>query len=163
MAGFSPAYRRYMRSGRWRAAKRRHWNSAFTWKSCVVCGARRHERQMDMHHVVYRTRGGQMQDPRPWELVPACSYPCHRWIITPLSRTPYVRAVLFVALAALAVYLGAPWLWTAVAVAVAIALPRIPEATFLAFVLGSPVRVLRLVARFAGWLARTKRQRRARR
>ena len=147
MAGLSPGYRRYMRSARWREAKRRHWESPITLKSCVVCGARRHSR-MDMHHLRYRTRrDGNLIDPRPWDLVPACSRPCHRWIITPLSRTPFVRAALFLGLGALSVYLGAPLLWVAVAVVIAIALPRIPEATFLAFVLGLPVRLARYASR----------------
>lgn len=136
MARLSPAYRDYMASPRWRAAKERHWASARTLKSCIVCGARRGERPLEMHHLKYRTRGGQMQDPRRWELVPACARPCHRWLITPLSRAPYVRGVLFVALAGLAAGAGAPILWTIGVTVALLALPRIPEATALAFLLG---------------------------
>lgn len=154
MVRLSPAYRRYMRSGRWQAAKGRHWASPATWKSCIVCGARRGEKRLDMHHLAYRTRGGEMADPRWYELVPACAYPCHRLIITPLSRAPGVRAVLFVALGALALYLGAPILWTVLAVAALLALPRIPEATALAFLLGLPFRLVRAVSRMARGRAR---------
>jgi len=150
MARLSPAYREYMTSGRWRAAKERHWESVGTLKSCIVCGARRGERPLDMHHLAYRTRGGQMQDPRRWELVPACAHPCHRWIITPLSRAPYVRGVLFVALAGLAAGAGAPILWTVGVTVALLALPRIPEATALAFLLGLvTLRPARLVIRIS--------------
>lgn len=105
---------------------------------------------MDHHHLAYRKRrDGEMADPRWYELVPACAYPCHRWLITPLSRTPFLRGALFVGLAVLALWLDAPPLETAGATAAAILLPRVPEATFLCFALGLPVRVGRWVGRLA--------------
>ncbi|WP_239376272.1 MULTISPECIES: hypothetical protein [unclassified Frankia] len=148
MARFSPAYREYMSGPRWRERKEQHWRSRWTVKSCIVCGARRGERSLDIHHLAYRNRrDGSMADPRRWELVPACAHPCHRWVITPLSRAPYVRAGLFTVLAVVALWYGAPVVPTAAATVAALALPRIPEATFLAFVLGLPVRLVRAIGR----------------
>ncbi|WP_239404517.1 hypothetical protein [Frankia sp. Cj3] len=153
MARLSPEYHRYHASPAWAEAKRRHWEHPLTLKSCVVCGARRGERPLDHHELLYRTAGrGRdrvMLDPPWWGIVPACAYPCHRLLITPLSRAPYVRAALFTVLAAAALWAGAPVLPTAGVTAGALALPRIPEATFLAAVLGLPVRLVRAVGRLA--------------
>ncbi len=149
MARLSPAYRRYMQSDRWRAAKDAHWRSPFTLKTCVVCGAKRSEKPLDMHHLKYRTgRDGEMRDPRCYELVPACAYPCHRLLITPLSRHRWARWVLLAAAYWLAVaVLGLSWWVSALVVAALLALPRIPETTAMLFLLGFPVRVLRWVVR----------------
>jgi len=152
MARLSPAYHRYHASPAWAAVKARHWEHPLTLKSCVVCGARRGERPLDMHELRYRTigRGATrvMVDPPWWAVVPACAYPCHRRLITPLSRHPAPRLVLFAALAWLTVRAGAPILWTAVAYGSLVLLPRIPEATALCFLLGLPVRARRAVVRW---------------
>ncbi len=148
MAGLSPGYRAFMASPEWRAAKERHWASPWTLKSCVVCGARRGERPLDVHHLRYRSRrDGSLKTPHRWELVSACAYPCHRLLITPLSHHRWPRWILFAALAAFALWLGTPILWTAVAVGALLALPRIPETTVLCALLGLPVRILRVVVR----------------
>lgn len=153
MARLSPAYRAYHASAAWAEVKARHWANPLTLKSCVVCGARRRDRALDMHELLYRFRGrGQAQvelDPPWWGIVPACARPCHRWLITPLSHHRWIRWVLFAGLAALALFLGAPILWTAGAVALLLALPRIPEATALCALLGLPVRVFRWIGRLA--------------
>ena len=57
MARLSPAYYRYHASPEWAAAKACHWRNPLTLKSCVVCGARRGERPLDMHELAYRTIG----------------------------------------------------------------------------------------------------------
>jgi hypothetical protein len=146
----SPGYRAFLASPEWRMAKARHWASRWTIKSCVVCGARRGERPLDVHHLVYRSRrDGSLRAPRRWELVSACAYPCHRLLITPLSRAPFLRGAVICASAALSLHLGAPVV-PALAVAVALlALPRIPEATALCFLLGLPARLARALARLA--------------
>lgn len=153
MARLSPEYHRYHASPEWAEAKRRHWRHPLTLKSCVVCGARRGQRPLDHHELLYRTtgrgRGRRMVDPPWWGIVPACAHPCHRWLITPLSRAPFLRGALFVALAVLALLLSAPPLETVLATVAAILLPRVPEATFLCFVLGLPVRVGRWIGRMA--------------
>lgn len=148
MPGLSPAYREYMNGPRWREAKARHWARRWTVKSCVVCGARRGEKALDMHHLRYKTRGGVMQDPGRFELVPACARPCHRWLITPLSRHRWARWIILAVLFAGLVWLGAPPLWTAAAVGLLLALPRIPETTMLLFLLGLPVRTVRACVRW---------------
>lgn len=149
----SSAYRAYHASPAWAAAKDRHWNHPLTLKSCVVCGARGGRHSFDHHELLYRFRGrGAAQvelDPPWWGIVPACARPCHRLLITPLSRHRWARWVLFATLAALVLFLGAPTLWTAGAVAFLLALPRIPEATALCFLLGFPVRVVRWLGRLA--------------
>ena len=158
MARLSPAYRAYHASPAWAAAKERHWRNPLTLKSCVVCGARRGERPLDMHEICYRTIGRGpdhvMVDPHWWAIVPACARPCHRWLITPLSHHRGARWILFGMLAAVALVAGASMLCTAAAVAALLALPRIPEATALCFLLGFPFRVGRWVARLARRFAR---------
>lgn len=150
----SASYHAYHSSPAWTAVKARHWRHPLTLKSCVVCGARKPERPLDMHELLYRTvkrEDGkrEMVDPPWWAVVPACAHPCHRLVITPLSRAPGVRAVLLVALGVAAIYLGAPIVWTVLAVAGLLALPRIPEATALAFLLGLPFRLVRMLSRMA--------------
>lgn len=151
MRRLSPAYHAYHASSAWAEAKRRHWRHPLTLKSCVVCGARRGERPLDHHEIVYRTvgkgRDRRMVDPPWWGIVPACAHPCHRWLITPLSRAPYVRGAVIVALAVLVLWLGAPALRTVVVAAGLLALPRIPEATALCFLLGLPARAVRVLLR----------------
>lgn len=152
MTRLSGAYRQYHASPAWAAAKERHWRNPLTLKSCVVCGARRGERPLDHHELLYRTIGRGpnrvMVDPPWWAIVPACAHPCHRWLITPLSHHPAPRLVLFAALAWLTVWAGAPILWTTLAYGALVLLPRIPEATALCFLIGLPVRLVRMVVRW---------------
>ncbi len=116
MARLSPAYRAYHAAPAWAQAKRRHWEHPFTLKSCVVCGARRGGRPLDCHELTYRFRGrgaGQVElDPPWWGIVPACAYPCHRWLITPLSRHRKIRWVVMALAYAALVWFGEPIIWT---------------------------------------------------